>query len=66
MEHQDFEGYLVEQDEEDFFHDDHQVTPKPNKNKKKRIDDLLEEKRLRAEFGDYDDYYGKNKNCYGD
>lgn len=55
------EADLIADDDTDTFE-----SPEKANNKKRRLDDLLEEKRLRAEMDDYDDYSGKSKNYFAD
>lgn len=59
------EESLIMSEDADFIEDDEPFeSPTNSNNKKRRLEDLLEEKRLRAEMGDYDDYDSKDDDYF--
>ena len=47
-------------------HEQEQTTASSRVSKRKRLEDLLEERRLQREFDDYDYYLGEKKSYYED
>ncbi|MHA7840765.1 MAG: PA3496 family putative envelope integrity protein [Gammaproteobacteria bacterium] len=58
-----FEEEIMEDSDENNANDLEQAPPKANKplNWRRKIEELMEEKRLRLELDDYEDYFSENR-----